>query len=161
MTASKDLEQSPVELELRQPPAARVLYAASLVVAAGMVVAFVTQGFFQANAFSLVFPVFLAGIVTYNVATARSRAWARADGTLVVRNRFRTRTLQRTDVDRVLVGAQSSLNAPRRIDLLLTDGEVLPLVGTEAPPLPGVRARLERDAEQLRAWVTGTVTPYR
>jgi hypothetical protein len=161
VTASKDLELSPVELELRQPPAALVLYAASFVVAAGMVVFFVTQQFVQANAFSLVFPVVLTGIVVYNVATVRSRAWAHADGRLVVRNRFSTRTLQRTDVDRVLVGGQASLDNPRRVELLLTDGEVLPLVGTEAPPLPGVRARLERDAEQLRAWVTGTPTPYR
>ena len=161
MTTPEDLEHSPVELELRPAPAARLLYAVSCGMAAVIVVVLVSQGFFETGAFAFVFPVFLAGIVAVNVATVLSRARAFADGTLEVRNRFRTRSLQRADVDRVLVGSSAGFGSPRRVELLLTDGEVLPLVGTEAPPFPGVRARLERDAEQLRAWVTGTPTAHR
>jgi hypothetical protein len=160
VTDPKDLQPDDVELELRQPPAARVLYAASFVMAVVIVIVFISQDFSRAGVFAVVFPLFLAGIVAVNVATVRSRAWAHADGRLVVRNRFRTRTLQRTDVDRVLVGGAAGLASPRRIEVLLTDGQVLPLVGTEAPPLPGVRARLERDADLLRAWAAGTPTPY-
>ena len=161
MTQPKSLEPGAVELELRPAPAARALYAVSFGMAAVIVVVFLTQDFFDGDLFSFLFPVFLAVIVAVNAATVLSRARGYADGTLEVRNRFRTRRLQRTDVDRVLVGAPAQFGAPRRIDLLLTDGEVLPLVGTESPPFPGVRARLERDAEQLRAWVSGTPTPYR
>ena len=150
----------PVELELRMPPAALTLYAASLVVAVGMVVFFVRDGLGQ-GAFVVVFPLFFAGILAFNTATALSRARAHADGTLEVRNRFRTRRLQRADVDRVMVGQQGGFGSPRRLELLLTDGELLPLVGTETPPLIGGRRRLEAQGEQLRGWVAGTPTPYR
>ena len=157
MTMSKSAQPGSVELELRMPRVALVLYAA---VVAVMVVVFVSQGFFD-DGFSLVFPLFLVAILVVNTATVLSRARAHADGTLEVRNRFRTRTLQRTDIDRVMVGQEGGLGSARRLELLLTDGEVLPIVGTERPPLPGSRARLQEQGEQLRAWAAGTPTPYR
>jgi hypothetical protein len=153
-------ESASVELELRQPPVSQVLFVASLVVAAGMMVVFVREGFFH-DAFSVVFPVFLAGIVVFNAATALSRVRASSSGTLVVRNRFRSRTLDRAQVDRVIIGRQAGFGSARRLELLLTDGTTVRLIATEVPPLPGLRRRLEGQAEQLRAWVTGTPTPYR
>jgi len=142
-------------------PVGLALYAASFVVAAGMAVFFITQGVLRAGPLAYVFPVFLAGILAVNAATALSRAQAHADGSLQVRNRFRTRTLQRREIDRVFVGGRPGLASPLRVELLLTDGQLLPLVGTETPPLPGVRRRLEGQADQLRAWVAGTAVPYR
>jgi hypothetical protein len=148
-----------VVVELRPPLLSLVFYAASLVVAAVMVVVYVRE--FSGDAFSAIFPIFLAGILCFNTATVFSRAWAHADGSLVVRNRFTTRRLQRSDVDRVIVGRQGGSGSARRLELLLTDGATLQLVATEVPPLPGLRQRLEDQAGQLRAWVAGTPTPYR
>jgi hypothetical protein len=144
-----------VVLELRPPVLTQVSYAASLVVAGVMIVVFVRE-IADDSAFSFVFPVFLAGILAVNTATVLSRARAHADGSLVVRNRFSTRRLHRSDVDRVILGRQGGLGSPRRLELLLTDGAALQLVATETPPLPGLRRRLEGQAEQLRAWVSGT-----
>ena len=147
------------ELELRLPAFALATYAVSLVVAAGMVVLYVREDF-DRGLFGVVFPLFLIGILAVNTATALSRVRAFADGTLEVRNRFTTRTVHRSDVERVLVDRQPGFGSPRRLELLLTDGQGLHLIATEVPPLPGLRRRLERQAEQLRAWVAGTPTPY-
>jgi hypothetical protein len=149
-----------VDLELRQPPVALVLFAVSLVIAAGLMVTFLRQAPFDA-AFSLGFPVFLAGIMAFNLATVLSRVQALSSGRLVVRNRLRSRTVERGQVDRVIVGRQAGFASPRRLELLLTDGTTVRLIATEVPPLPGLRGRLEGQAEQLRAWVAGTTTPYR
>ena len=157
MTAPKDLQQRPVELELQMPRVMLALYAA---VVAAMVVVFVTQGFFE-DGFSLLFPVFLVLVLVLNTARVLSRARAFADGTLEVRNHFRTRTLQRGDIDRVIVGQEGGLGSARRLELLLTDGTVLPVLGTERAPLPGSQERLKEQGEQLRAWAAGTATPYR
>jgi hypothetical protein len=147
-----------VVVELRPPLLSLVLYAASLVFMAVMVVVFVRD--FSGDAFSAIFLVFVAGILGFNTATVFSRARAHADGSLVVRNRFATRRLQRSDVDRVIVGRQGGFGSPRRLELLLTDGATLPLVATEVPPLPGLRQRLDDQAGQLRAWATGTQAPF-
>jgi len=146
-----------VVVELRPPLLSLVFYAASLVVMAVMVVLYVRD--FSADAFSAIFGVFLAGILCFNTATVFSRARAHADGSLVVRNRFAR--LQRSDVDRVIVGRQGGFGSARPLELLLTDGATLPLMATEVPPLPGQRQRLDDRAERLRAWVTGTPAPYR
>jgi len=148
-----------VVLELRPPRIALVLYGVSLVVAAGMVVVFVRE-FTDDGVFSLVFPVVLLGILAFNGATVLSRARAHGDGSLEVRNRFSTRRLQRTEVDRVMLGQQAGFGSARRVELLLTDGSTLALVATETPPFPGVRRRLEEQAGRLRDWVAGTPSPF-
>jgi hypothetical protein len=148
-----------VVVELRPPLLSLVVYAASLVVMAVMVVIYVRE--FSGGAFNAIFGIFLAGILCFNTATVFSRARAHADGSLVVRNRFATRRLRRSDVDRVIVGRQGGFGSARRLELLLADGATLQLVATEVPPLPGLRQRLDDQAEQLRAWASDTPAPYR
>lgn len=154
-----DVTTTDVVIELRPPRVAQVLFAASLVVAAAMVVLFV-RDIAGEGPLTVLFPVVLIGIVAFNAATALS--WARGDaaGCLTVRNRFTTRRLHRSDVDRVITGRQAGFGSPRRLELLLVDGDTLQLVATEVPPLPGLRARLERQAEELRAWVADRPAPY-
>jgi len=149
-----------VVLDLRPPRLAMAFYAASLVVAAGMVVVFVRE-FAGGDPFTFVFPVFLAGIVGFNTATVLSRVRAFADGSLEVRNRFATRRLHRADVDRVILGRQGGFGSLRRLELLLADGQAVQLIATETPPLPGLKQRLEAQAAELRSWVTGSPAPYR
>jgi len=148
-----------VVLEFRPPRVVLVLYGASLVVAAGMAVLFVRE-LAGGDLFTFVFPVFLLGILAFNGATALSRARARGDGSLEVRNRFSTQRLQRAEVDQVMVGRRAGFGSARRLELLLSDGSVLPLVGTETPPFPGSGQRLEDQAGRLRDWVAGTPSPF-
>jgi hypothetical protein len=157
VTTPKSAEPRSVELELRMPAAVLALYSAVLV---AIVVVFVTQGFFEGG-LGLLFPVFFLLVLAINTARVLSRARGFADGSLEVRNLFRTRTLQRGDIDRVMVGQEGGLGSARRLELLLTDGTVLPVIGTERAPLPGARQRLVEQGEQLRAWAAGTPTPYR
>lgn len=148
-----------VVLELRPPRIVQALFAASLVVAAVMVVVFV-RDIAGEGPFTFLFPVSLIAIVAFNASTALS--WVRGDaaGGLTVRNRFTTRRLHRADVDRVIAGQQAGFGSPRRLELLLTDGDTLRLIATEVPPLPGLRTRLERQAEELRAWVADRPAPH-
>jgi hypothetical protein len=148
-----------VVVDLRPSALAAVFYAASLVIAAALVITVV--GMDGDVPFTVFFLVFVAGIVGVNTATVLSRVRARADGSLEVRNRFSTRRLQRSDVDRVIQGRRAGVGSARRIELLLTDGRTVPLIATETPPLPGLGQRMEQQAEQLRAWMTDTPTPYR
>ena len=146
-------------MDLRQPAWSLLLYAVSVVIAVGIVVVATSSG---GPVWFLAFFVLVGlGITAYNGATAFSRTRALADGSLVVRNRFTTRRLQRSDVDRVIVGRQGGFGSARRLELLLTDGTTLHLTATELPPLPGSRRRSEEQAEQLRAWVAGTPIPFR
>lgn len=154
-----DVTSPDVVLELRPSPVDSALYGASLVVAVGLVVFVLAMDGSPLS--TAVFTAFAVGICGYNAATALSRARAHADGSLEVRNRLSTRRLQRSDVDRVVVGSQGGFGSPRRIELLLQDGTTLPLVATEAPPLPGQRRRLEQQAAELRSWLDGTPLPYR
>ncbi|WNV75914.1 hypothetical protein [Geodermatophilus sp. DSM 44513] len=140
-----------VVLELRPPALVSVLYYASLAVLPVMVViALSTEG---PPLFTVVFVVFALGIGAYNTATHLSRARAYADGSLVVRNRLSTRRLDRADIDRVVLGRQGGFGSLAQVELLLTDGSTLPLVGTETLPLPGPRRRLEEQVAELRRWV--------
>ncbi|RBY83991.1 hypothetical protein [Blastococcus sp. TF02A-26] len=140
-----------VVLELKPPPLATVLSLASVVVGAGLVLAVVRTR--PPLLFALLFVAAVVGITGFNLGTALCSARARADGVLEVRNRFRTRRLHRSEIDRVLLGSVGGFGSNRRIELLLLDGTTLPLVGTEAPPFPGTRGRLEDQADQLRSWV--------
>ena len=147
-----------VVVELRPPRIAQLLFAVSLVFAAVMVVVFVRE-FADGSPFTYVFPVALAGILAFNTATTMSQVRGTTDGTLEVRNRFTTRRLHRSDVDRVIVD-RGGFQSAARLELLLTDGAALKLIATEVPPLPGVRRRLERQAEELRSWVANRPAPF-
>jgi hypothetical protein len=150
---------APDVLELRPPRAVMTLYGLSVVIVVLVVANALTTG--PSVQFRMLFLVFVLGIAVYNTATVLSRVRAHGDGALEVRNRFSTRRLQRSDVDRVMVGRQGGLGTPRRLELLLTDGETLQLVATEVPPLPGLRRRLDDQAEDLRAWLAESSRPYR
>ena len=140
-----------VALELKPATLATALSLASVVVGLGLVLAAVrTQ---PPLLFVLFFVAMVVGITGFNLATALSSARAHADGVLEIRNRFRTRRLHRSEIDRVLLGSVGGFGSNRRIELLLLDGTTLPLVATEAPPFPGTRRRLEDDLARLRSWV--------
>ena len=140
-----------VVLELRPPLLASALYGVSLVVAVVFVVVVLTMDGSPLS--TAVFLAFAVGITGYNTAAALSRARAYADGSLEVRNRLSTRRLQRSDVDRVMLGREGGFGSLRRLELLLTDGTTLSLAATETPPLPGQRRRLEEQAVELRRWL--------
>lgn len=148
-----------VVFELRPPRLSIALYGASLVVAGALVVFTLTTGGFS-PLFTAVFVAFAVGITGYNTATALSRVRGHADGSLEVRNRLTSRRLQRSDIDRVMVGRQAGFGSVRRVELLLKDGATLHLVATETVPFPGQR-RLEQQAAELRQWLEGTTSPYR
>jgi hypothetical protein len=141
-------------LELRASRLTRALFAFSIVVAAGMA-AFILS--LPLDWTTPLFLLVLAGIIAHNGATVASRVRAGADGSLEVRNRFRTRLLRREDVDRVMVGRQGGFGSVARVDVLLSGGATLPLVATEVPPLPPLLRTLDRQADELRAWVDGTL----
>ena len=140
-----------VVLELRPSGLATVLYGASLVVGVVIVVSFLDAG--GPPLFTAVFLAFAVGITGYNTATALSRVRAHVDGSLEVRNRLTTRRLQRSDIDRVMVGRRGGFGSPWRVELLLNDGTSLPLLATETLPSPGHRRQAEQQAAKLRSWL--------
>ncbi len=139
-------------IDLRQPGLSLALLATSYVVAAVIVVQ--VFSFSRDDVVPYLFIAAVVGITAVNTARALSRARTTPDGALVVRNLFRTTTLQPSDVDRVLTDRAGGPGSPRRVQLLLRDGSTLPVVATEAI-WPGSRARTEGQAEQLRAWAAG------
>jgi hypothetical protein len=96
-----------------------------------------------------------AGAVGSAITAAFTRVRARPDGVLEVRNRLKTRRLQRSDVDRVILRREGGIGSWRRLELLLKDGTQLPLVATETLPVPGQRRQLEERATELRHWLGG------
>ena len=147
-----------VVFELRPPRLATALYGASLLVAVALVVFALTTG--GPPLFTAVFVAFAVGITGYNTATVLSRVRGHADGSLEIRNLLTSRRLQRSDIDRVMVGRQGGFGSVRRVELLLRDGTTLHLVATETLPLSG-RQRLEQQAAELRQWLGGTNPSYR
>ena len=147
------VSSSNVDLELRQPPLSVGLFCTSLVVAGGLAVFVVATGGPLPS--RVVFLAFIVGITGYNAATVLSRVLAFADGSLEVRNRFSTRHLQRSDIDRVVVGRQGGFGSLRRLELLLNQGTTVHLVATQALPFPGQR-RLDQQAAELRRWLGET-----
>ena len=139
-----------VVLELKPPRLVSVFYGLSLVVALVILVRVLTFG--APLAFTVLFVAFVVGIAGYNTGAVLSYARARWDGSLEVRNRYRTRRLDRSEIDRVLLDSVGGFGSNRRIELLLTDGQTLPLVATEIPPFPGLRRHLEEQAAELRRW---------
>jgi hypothetical protein len=82
----------------------------------------------------------------------RIRTLGTADGRLVVRNYRRDRTVHRDDVDRVVIDIA---RVGWSVQLELADGSPLPLDATGTPLRPLFGARLERQADAVRDWVTG------
>lgn len=140
-----------VVVDLRPPPFVRVLVGVSLVIAVVLVV--VVLGFDGSPLFAAAFVAVAVGIAVVNTSAVLSYARGHRDGSLEVRNRFRTHRLDRSQVDRVLLDSVAGFGSGRRVELLLTDGTTLPLVATELPPFPWLRQRLEHQADELRAWV--------
>ncbi len=143
-------------LELRTSRGQRAMFLLSIGIAVAMAV-FIVVVVRPGEWMTVLFLLFLAGITAHNCATVASRVRAEADGSLEVRNRFRTRMLRREDVDRVMVVRAGGFGSAARLQLLLTDGSVLALAATEVPPLPPLLRTLDRQADELRAWVDGTL----
>jgi hypothetical protein len=89
---------------------------------------------------------------------ARLAALGAADGRLVVRNRWRDRTVHRDDVDRVVIDVTGK--GGWSVQLELADGPVVPLDATWTPFRPLFGARLERQADALRNWVDRRPQPF-
>lgn len=100
----------------------------------------------------VLFLVFIAAITGYNTATLLSRVRAYADGSLEVRNRFVTRRLRRSDIDRVMLGRQGGFGSLRRLELLLQEGTTLAPGRYRIPAAPG-SGRLDQRAAELRDWL--------
>ena len=88
----------------------------------------------------------------------RLAAIGTSDGRLTIRNHWRDRTVVRDDVTEVHVGRGAASSWNRAVLLRLRDGSTMRLDVTEMPF--GTR-RLEQQADQVRAWVSGTPQPYR
>lgn len=139
-----------VVLELKPAPLAALPAVASALVGGFIVLTVVSSD--APLLFVLFFVAVVVGVCAVNLGAAVSSARASVDGVLEVRNRFRTRRLHRSEIDRVLLDSVGGFGSNRRIALLLLDGTTLPLVATETPPFPGPRRRLEGEAAELRAW---------
>lgn len=101
-----------------------------------------------ASAFFLVFTLTLAAL---SHGIARSSVVLAPDGTLVVVNGYRTRTVAVGDVERVDVVRANERSAPRRVSLALTGGATVTLVATDGAARSG--ADVEALAEQIRSFV--------
>lgn len=77
------------------------------------------------------------------------------DGTIVVRNFWRTHMLHREDVVKVSVERRTTATN-HSVVLRLQEGSTVRLDVTETPFLGPFRGRLERQASEVRDWVSGT-----
>jgi hypothetical protein len=108
-------------------------------------------------AFCAVFVAFSTGLA---VSQARVRVEGSPDGRLLVRNRLRTRVLNRSQVTEVLTSQGAGRGAPHAVELVLHDRSGLRLDVTEGPPLLGATRRVRAQADLLRAWVDGRPAPF-
>ena len=85
-----------------------------------------------------------------------------ADGRLTVRNSWSTRTFDRSQVDGVEVDrANGRFGQGWTLWLRLSDGGRHRIDVTQVPFRSLFARRIERDAEAVRAWASGTPQPYR
>jgi hypothetical protein len=91
----------------------------------------------------------------------RVAAVGTADGTLLVRNHLRDHTLDRSDIREVSVARLRGGTGNLTVQLALQDGSTVGLAVTEVPFRAFFGRRLERDADGVRAWVSGHPQPYR
>jgi hypothetical protein len=87
---------------------------------------------------------------------------ATVDGRLRVRNVWSTRTFGQDEIDGVVIDrADARLREGWAVILVLADGSRHPLDVTAAPFLGQSVRRLERQAEEVRAWLDGRPQPVR
>jgi hypothetical protein len=124
-------------------------------VALGVVMAALVllAGAYATAAFFLVFTLTLAALAH---GIARSSVVLAPDGTLVVVNGYRTRSVPVGDVERVDVVRANERSAPRRVSLALTNGTTVTLVATDGAARSG--AAVEALADRIRAFVGGAPT---
>lgn len=80
------------------------------------------------------------------------------DGVMVVRNQWRTRVLQRAEIEGFRIG-DSAVGIPgvKVVYALLAEGDLLSLdITASMVPLVGSRRRLDERLERLRTWHAGT-----
>jgi hypothetical protein len=87
----------------------------------------------------------------------RLAAIGTSDGRLVVRNHWSDRTVQRDDIAAVSVSDLRGSSFRKSVGLTLRDGSALRLEVTEV--LFSTR-RLERQAAEVREWVSGRPRPF-
>lgn len=117
-------------------------------IAVVMAGALVLTGALAAGAFMLVFGLALAALAQ---GIARSSVVLAPDGTLVVTNGYRTRSVPVGEVERVDIVRANERSAPRRVSLALTGGARVALVATDGAARSG--ADVEALAEQIRSFV--------
>jgi hypothetical protein len=97
-------------------------------------------------------------VVAFVARTSVSSVVGTADGWLTVRNIWSTRTFRREEIDGVGIDrADGGLGHGRgwALFLVLADGSRHRLDVTESPFLDPFRRRLERQADEVRAWIDG------
>jgi hypothetical protein len=95
-------------------------------------------------------------VVAFVLRTVFCSVVGTADGRLTVRNRWSTRTFLREEVDGVGIDrADDRHGRGWAVFLVLADGSRHRLDVTEAPFLGPFLGRLERQADEVRAWVDG------
>jgi hypothetical protein len=110
-------------------------------------------------------PAWLGGLVALVLAPVlswrlfRLAAVGRSDGLMSIRNHWRDRTVRRDDIAEVRVH-QSAGSSNRSVALALRDGSIIRLDVTEVPFGGPFKARLDRQAAEVRAWVEGRPRPF-
>ena len=103
----------------------------------------------------LALPVFLVLWETVVVRTALVGVSGTADGRLVVRNQFQTRTFERHQIEDVRRSSGGPFGPTQgALQLLLTDGSVLMLQATNSVPF--LARRSQRQLEALKGWLAAT-----
>lgn len=123
----------------------------------GVLVSFVVRGVRDSgpNVAGIALPVAMAVFAgTLAVRMLRSGATAYADE-LVVRNIWRTRRIPRGEVEDIRVGDLPAGQFGQALHVLTRGGSVFP-VDTVTAVLPGGRARLAAERDQLRQWREGS-----
>ncbi|MGY1630740.1 hypothetical protein ACI784_03390 [Geodermatophilus sp. SYSU D01186] len=104
--------------------------------------------------------LFCAAAVGTSWRQATLRVLGTADGRLVVRNTWRTRTLHRDEITGVGVARVSGRAGNRAVELDLRDGSALRLDVTAAPALPALRTRMARQVAEIEEWRSGRPRPF-
>ncbi|MDT0274491.1 hypothetical protein [Blastococcus goldschmidtiae] len=137
-----------------------------------------------ARGWVVVFPVLFAGFLFFILRPDEPPVWALAsvmlagtcvlawrlhrlaaiggtDGALVVRNHWRDLSLDRADISAVEIGRVRGGTGNLAVQLTVQGSSTVRLDVTEVPFRPVFGRRLERQADQVRAWVSGRPQPYR
>jgi hypothetical protein len=133
---------------------------------AAFAVAWVYPAFFPAavrDAFLLPGAIIAVLVVAVVARMSASSVVGTGDGRLTVRNVWSTRTFQRVEIHGVGIDRVDGRLGRARgwaLFLALEDGTLHRLDVTETPFLGPCRGRLERQADELRAWIDGRPQPF-